>query len=162
MTVGHEHFESIAFSCLNARWYHWRHKCKRILRCLFDGLPVGISTSDFSIGFNGKKNLSEQREWISEAIKQFFSYKKYVCNRLGHSVVELRQHSKYTDIMCVCTCVHTNAHTCTQTNKHKHKLVCTGRPTDYGYGNRLRKRCLSLFAWEVPYACRGPLRLWRL
>ena len=43
----HEHFESLVWPCMTARWHHWRHKHSYVpfFRCLIDCLPVRSLTS---------------------------------------------------------------------------------------------------------------------
>ena len=89
----------------------------------FYAVRLTVFRSNFDLGLSQVDSMEKiypfrEYEFLKQ-LNKIFSYKQYVCNCLGHSVLELRQHSKYTHIMCVCvrTYVHTNAHTGTQTNK---------------------------------------------
>ena len=61
----HEHFDSLAWPCMIARWRHRRHKHSHVpfFCCLFGRLPVWISTLNLRIHQRvlGRKNLSDQR-----------------------------------------------------------------------------------------------------
>ena len=68
----HEHFETLAWPCMKARWHHWRHKRSHMpfFRWLFNRLPFEFQHRTFTIalGFY-RKNLSDQSLWLQFSFK---------------------------------------------------------------------------------------------
>ena len=58
----HEHFESLAWPCMVARWNHWCHKRSHVplFLCLAHRLPVRISTSNLHRWIQREKSIRSE------------------------------------------------------------------------------------------------------